>query len=158
MIGDRHQTRSLACLADLAQAKRFAKFAIVGMSGVAVNSGVLYVLVTGLGLNPVLGAVVSTEIAILGNFALNDLWTFGDSDGGRTWVQRMLRYNAVVLGGLVLAVVTLAVVMRLTGAHYLVANMCGIVVGTLWNYAANCRLTWRVALTQRSRSARPVEP
>jgi dolichol-phosphate mannosyltransferase len=124
-------------------AGRFTRFAAVGASGVLVNNAVLYLAVERLHLQPVLGAVLATETAILSNFTLNDRWTFRDIEGSRTWFGRLVHYNVVVLGGLVIAVLTLFVLTSWFHVHYLAANFVGIAAGTAWNYCMNVAITWR---------------
>ena len=126
-----------------AHAGRFARFGAVGASGVLVNNIVLFLLVDRAQFNPVLAAVIATEAAVLSNFSLNDRWTFADMRGRRTWLGRAAHYNVVVLGGLVIAVLTLFALTSWFHIHYLVANLAGIAAGMLWNYAVNLRVTWR---------------
>ena len=123
---------------------RFARFGIVGGSGVLVNNAVLLVLVEGLRLPPVAAAVVATECAIVTNFLLNDRWTFADVHRSttRSWPRRFASYKLLTLGGLVLSVGVLALLHRVAGVHYLVANVVGIGAGTLWNYGSNHQWTW----------------
>ena len=52
------------------------RFGLVGLSGAAVNTGILWGLVWGLGLPVLLASALATEAAILSNFLLNDRWTF----------------------------------------------------------------------------------
>jgi dolichol-phosphate mannosyltransferase len=131
----------VSVLADQ-HASRFLRFCLVGGSGVVVNMGVLALLVSVGGWSPLLAAPVATEMAILNNFALNDRWTFGDRRGTNRWYGRLLRYNGITTGGLVISVATLAVLPRLLGLHYLVANLIAIGAGVVWNYSMNAWLTW----------------
>jgi dolichol-phosphate mannosyltransferase len=82
--------------------QRFARplrFGVVGLSGIVVNSAILWALVRELHLAVMLGSVLATEAAILSNFMLNDRWTFrGARD--RSFTQRLLRFNGVALGGM----------------------------------------------------------
>lgn len=122
--------------------RRFARFAVVGGTGVLVNTGVLALLVEVGGLAPILAAGIATETAILSNFVLNDAWTFRDVGRRSSRLVSALRYNAYALGGLVITLATLAALTRFTGLHYLVANLFAIGAAMLWNYAANARWTW----------------
>ncbi|MHB8612374.1 MAG: GtrA family protein [Candidatus Dormibacteraceae bacterium] len=135
--------RSSTARALVAQAGRFARFAAVGTSGVLVNNIVLFLLVDHARFNPVTAAVIATEAAVLSNFTLNDRWTFADMRGQRTWLGRAVHYNVVVLGGLLIAVITLFALTYWFHIHYLIANLAGIAAGMVWNYAVNLRVTWR---------------
>lgn len=121
---------------------QFARFAVVGGAGVLVNTGVLALLVEIAGLAPLVAAGIATETAILTNFVLNDTWTFRGSGRRSSRLASALRYNVYALGGLVITLATLAALTRLTGLHYLVANLIAIGAATIWNYAANARWTW----------------
>lgn len=122
--------------------RRLARFALIGISGVLLNTALLVLLVEAGGLPPVVATAMGTEVAILSNFTLNDRWTFGDAHAPLAWVGRAWRYNLVALGGLLLSVTVLALLTHGLHLHYLVANLFGIGAGFLWNYALNWRFTW----------------
>jgi putative flippase GtrA len=119
-----------------------ARFALVGGTGVLVNSGVLYVLVEGLHWHTLAAAAVATEAAIVSNFVLNDRWTFRLAEGRTTWFGRLWRYNLVAVGGLLISLAVLAALSMGLGVHYLLANLVGIAAATMWNYLINLRVTW----------------
>lgn len=121
---------------------RIARFGVVGVLGVGVNTVVLYLLVAFGGWNHLAAATVSTEAAILSNFVLNDRWTFRGAGSRHSWPQRLLRYNAIALGGLCISLAVLALLTLRFGLHYLVANLIAIGAATVWNYAVNTQITW----------------
>ncbi len=124
------------------QGLRLARFGLVGAVGVAVNTALLVPLVEVGGWDRLLAGAAATEGALLGNFALNDRWTFGDARTSLPWTHRLARYHAVALGGLAISVATLALTLRVSGLHYTVANFGAIGAGIVWNYALNARFTW----------------
>ena len=121
--------------------RRFTKFCVVGLSGVLVNEGLLYLFTDFLGIFFLLSSLVAIEISILTNFSLNEIWTFRDMRGGREVYTRMYMYNLVALGGLVINLFILYV-LATSGMHYLLANLFGIAGGVIWNYLINYRWTW----------------
>jgi dolichol-phosphate mannosyltransferase len=125
-------------------ARRFIRFGLVGGSGVIVNNAILLALVELLRIPAIPAAVIATECAIVSNFLLNDRWTFADVRGSSNlpWYRRFASYNLLTLGGLVIGVGVLALLHGTLGIHYLVANLAGIALGTLWNYGSNHKLTW----------------
>lgn len=125
---------------------RLLRFGAVGLSGVLVNNAILFLLVERVGWDPVAGSLIATETAIANNFVLNDRWTFSDSPRQRTWWRRLLSYNLLTLGGLVMSVLALAALTHLAHVHYLVANVIAIGAGTAWNYISNHRWTWSLKL------------
>ena len=58
--------------------KRYARFCVVGATGVAVDMGIIYLLAdpSMLGWNLTLSKVIAAEVAIFNNFFWNDIWTF----------------------------------------------------------------------------------
>ena len=121
---------------------RLLRFCLVGTSGVFVNSTVLYLLSGVGGLNPLLAACFATEVAIGTNFLLNDRWTFRNSGSGAIWWRRLVQYNSVCLGGLLITVLVLALLTHGFGVHYLIANLLAVGVATGWNFCANSYFTW----------------
>jgi len=122
---------------------RLFKFSVVGLSGVAVNMGLLYVLTHYLGLYYMVSGVIAIEVSILTNFFLNDLWTWKDRQK-KSYRKRILQYHisvgitAVLANWLLLVLLT-----EVMGLHYLVANLIGISVGMLFNYTLNDLWTFR---------------
>jgi putative flippase GtrA len=133
---------------------RLVRFALVGASGVLVNTVVLFILAEAARLPYVVAAALSTETAILANFALNDRWTFRDVAPALSWAYRAARYNLVCLGGLLISVGVLAALTHWRHVHYLVANLAGVGAGLIWNYSGSSRLAWSTP-RERGRSATP---
>jgi len=124
---------------------RFAKFCLVGLSGVLINMGLLWLLTEFAGLFYLLSAAISIESSILSNFTLNDYFTFPDRrlPGAKSFVSRLLKFNLVSLAGLAFNMGVLGLLTEVFGVYYLLSNLCGIVVATLWNYLVNTWWTWR---------------
>jgi len=127
---------------------RFMRFGLVGGSGVLVDMGVLYLLhdANRLALPLVTSKILAAQVAILNNFAWNELWTFGDRSAlhatGRERLLRFLRFELICLAGAALAAVVLSQGVTRFGLHYLVANALAIAVGTAWNFGLNLRWNW----------------
>ncbi len=133
---------------------RIVRFGLVGVSGVLVNYALLYLFV-GLGnLNLIAAAALATEAAILSNFTLNNLWTFGRVRPKTTLMRRALQYNFFCFGGLVISVTVLTALTYLLNVHYLAANVFAIGSTTLWNYTTSHCWTWAPkSLTEDSKAA-----
>jgi dolichol-phosphate mannosyltransferase len=136
-----------------AQTRRFTRFGLVGLTGVVINMVLLYLLVGAAHMQHLVAAALGTEAAIVSNFAWNDRWTFHDALGDRTWLARLCRYNAVSLSGLGISLLVIAVLTDRANMYYLVANLVAIAAATMWNYAVNARLTWRLPAPMK---AQPV--
>ncbi len=124
---------------------RFVKFCLVGFSGVLVNMGLLWLLTEFAGLFYLLSAAISIETSILTNFTLNDYFTFRDrrSPTLKSFLSRLVKFNLVSLAGLALNMGVLWLFTEVLGIYYLLSNLFGIVLATLWNYLVNTWWTWR---------------
>src|SRR5262245_55882577 len=140
--------------------KRFARpirFGLVGLSGVVVNTSVLWVLARGVHLSVPLASVLATETAILSNFALNDRWTFRAARQ-HPFLMRLLRFNGVSLGGLAITTLLLTLLTSYGGLHLLLANLLAIGGAMTWNCAVNSRWTWNNQLAAVTRQSAILEP
>lgn len=149
----RFETSALQRVAER-HGRRFARFGVVGISGVLVNTGVLWALVTLCGLHHLIAAAISSEVSIVTNFVLNDHWTFGNHAAEISYLRRGAHYNAVALCGMVLSLGVLAVLVDVFGLYYLVANLIAIGASTVSNYLLNTRFTW--SLHQPAPQPEPV--
>jgi len=125
--------------------RRIVKFGLVGASGVLVNMGLLWLLTEFAGLVYLISAAIGIECAIISNFTLNDYFTFRDrrAKGGGNFVRRLGKFNLVSLGGVGINLLILWFLSGVLGVNYLVSNLCGIAVATLWNYLLNSWWTWK---------------
>lgn len=131
------------------ETKRFLKFCIVGLSGVGVNLGLLWILTDYFGIYYLVSAVFSVETSILTNFSLNELWTFGDRVTDRSakpLLKRLAKFNVISAGGLVINITILWTFTEFLGFYYLISALFGIGGATLWNYLANATVTWKRSL------------
>ncbi len=127
---------------------RFVRFAFVGLSGLVVNMGLLYLLHGTLGLGLTRSAIVAGELAIINNFLWNDRWTFGDlsqrQQARHQVIRRFAKFNLICLMGLILNILILNVLFNGLHLNAYLANFLAIVAVTLWNFWINLKLSWRV--------------
>lgn len=125
--------------------KRFIRFIAVGLSGVIVNQGLLWLLTEFAGLKYYISAIFAIEASIISNFILNDYFTFADRRSGKTmsFLGRLLKFNLICLAGAGIQYGLLVFFTSVLGVYYLVSNLIGIVVAFLWNYFVNTWWTWR---------------
>lgn len=139
--------------AQMVRVQEFARFGVVGLSGVVVNSLILWALVQHVGLGVAVASALATEVAIITNFLLNDHWTFGPGQRAHSFAQRLLRYNGVCLGGLVITAVVLLALTTLLALPLLLANFVAVLCAMAWNYSLNSRWTWRSSTHQEPASS-----
>ncbi len=116
---------------------RIFKFAVVGLSGLLVNMGLLYFFTEYLRLIYWISSIIAIEISIISNFFLNDWWTWKDREK-KKFIYRFTQYHisvgitAVVANWLLLVILT-----EVFHIYYLLSNLIGIMVGTLANFILN---------------------
>jgi dolichol-phosphate mannosyltransferase len=123
---------------------RFAKFALVGGTGVGVNMGVFWLLTSVLRVHYLVAGPIAIETAICSNFLLNNSWTFADRQSRRVEFTTFGRYQLVTLGGML---INLGVLQLLTGVLRqppMLGNLVGIMAGTSWNFALSSLWAWAV--------------
>jgi dolichol-phosphate mannosyltransferase len=129
-------------------------FGLVGLSGVVVNTVILWGLVQGLGLPVLLSSALATEAAILSNFLLNDRWTFRTAAHQGRLVRRLLRFNGVALGGMAITAAMLAALTAHGHLPLLLANLLAVGAAMGWNYVVNSRWTWGQGAGDRGQGTR----
>ncbi|PKL69639.1 MAG: glycosyltransferase family 2 protein [Methanomicrobiales archaeon HGW-Methanomicrobiales-1] len=125
--------------------KRVFKFGLVGISGIVVNMGVLWYLTDFVGFYYLIASLFAIELSIINNFIWNDLWTFKSKAGhelSSRW-HRLVAFHVVSAGGLVINMGVLFLLTSVFGVYYLLSNLVGILLGFVWNFMANRRITWQ---------------
>jgi dolichol-phosphate mannosyltransferase len=130
---------------------RFMRFAAVGLSGVVVDMGLLFLLSdpSTLGWGLTRSKLIAAELAIVNNFVWNDFWTFSDISGHQRKLPQRLRrfakFQLICLAGLALNTALLNLQFNILGMNRYLANAVAIVAVTGWNFYLNLKLSWRVA-------------
>jgi dolichol-phosphate mannosyltransferase len=130
---------------------RFMRFAAVGLSGVVVDMGLLFLLSdpSTLGWGLTRSKLIAAELAIVNNFVWNDFWTFSDISGHqrklRQRLRRFAKFQLICLAGLALNTALLNLQFNILGMNRYLANAVAIVAVTGWNFYLNLKLSWRVA-------------
>jgi dolichol-phosphate mannosyltransferase len=96
-------TFKVAIILGVLDKQRFIKFATVGFVGFIVNFVFLRVF-RSLGLGEVLVWLFATELAIINNFAFNNIWTFREVKigGAGKLIKKFLEFNLTSVGALVI--------------------------------------------------------
>lgn len=130
---------------------RFLRFAAVGLSGVVVDMGLLFLLSdpTMLAWGLTRSKLIASEMAIINNFIWNDAWTFRDLSahqiGWRRRLRRFGKFQLVCLAGVALNTLLLNLQFNLLGMNRYLANAVAIAAVTGWNFWLNLKLSWRAA-------------
>ena len=124
-------------------AAEFAKFCVVGLSGVVVNIGFYLLLTRTLSISMHLASPVAIEASLLWNFALHDNWTFSRRRTQAGFLPRLGRFHAVCALGGVINYLVLVLMVKLFGWWDIYANLLGIALGVAIKYAVNSAWTWQ---------------
>jgi putative flippase GtrA len=115
------------------------RFATAGAGGLAVSSLGLSVLY-GLGhLTLPLASGVSSELAIIANYLLNETWTFA---GGLPSWTRFAKFNVVAVAGLALAALGVWGLVEGLRMQYLLANLVASMASGALSFGLTVRWIW----------------
>ena len=115
---------------------RFIKFGIVGTSGIAVNTSVLWVLKGQLSVPLAIAPIFAIGTAVFSNFLLNNYWTWNENKKNRrhNFFHSLWRYYLSASLGALINYVTLLTLTNFFDIHYLIANLAGIFLGMVSNF------------------------
>ena len=147
-FGERHSGRSKATIREgmrylsLLARLRFARFGIVGATGLVVNTVLLAFFTDVVGLFYVVSAVIATQGSTLWNFCLTELWVFSDRDhrrgaGTRMGLFFLMNNAALAIRGPLLVLLTSGL-----GIHYVVSNVLSLLLLTLVRFALADTWIW----------------
>ncbi|HET6363978.1 MAG TPA: glycosyltransferase [Nitrospirota bacterium] len=118
----------------------FIKYAMVGVTGTALDVGSLYVFVDLLHIPVLVAAALSFILAVVNNFILNKIWTFRNSS--RNFRKQFIKFFIVSVVGLVLTEICMAVFVYLLGIWYIASKLITSVIVLTWNFLANKNWTF----------------
>jgi len=144
-------------LISLAQRFRhLVPFALVGASGLLVNSAILAIATQALGLGKLtlsLSAALATVGSTLWNFTLTEVWVFRDRRRPG-WPGRLVMFFIMNNAALLLRVPIINELTFGLHVHYLLSNLISIGTVTLIRYLFSDALIWRAS--GRRAPARPT--
>ncbi|MCP5426147.1 MAG: glycosyltransferase family 2 protein [Gammaproteobacteria bacterium] len=123
---------------------RFLSFALVGGIGVAIHLTILALLFHVAEIKFQIAQIAATLVAMVGNFALNNILTYRDARlKGVSWFWGLLTF---VMACSVGAFANVGVAGFLYGQNtdWILAALAGIAVGTVWNFTVSSFYAWRV--------------
>ncbi len=110
----------LSFMVRLDRSQRFFKFCVVGFIGYLVNAIFLQIFSTILSFPEWLAWLLSTEMAIINNFTLNNLWTFKKEKitGLKKITSKFLQFNLTSVGALLIQTVAGTIGVAVFGPQY----------------------------------------
>jgi len=123
---------------------RFLSFTLVGGSGMVINFIVLGILSQVLLLNFELSLAISTVMAMVSNYTLNNLLTYRDLRlRGWAFLRGFLSFFLVCSAGAVANVGSGKLLYDRGFAWWVAGGIVGPLVSAVWNYAVSGVFTWR---------------
>jgi dolichol-phosphate mannosyltransferase len=121
---------------------RFVAFSIIGGLGVLVHMTTLALLYKGLLIQFGISQSAATAVAMVFNFALNNILTYRDQRlRGLAWVRGLATFMLACSVG-ALANVGIASYLFENQTQWVLAALAGVLVGAVWNYAVTQLYTW----------------
>jgi len=127
----------------------FAKFCLVGCTGVVVDMLLLYVFASPrwLALTPLLSKPMAAEGAVINNFVWNEMWTFtrlSSNDAALDRFKRFVVFNLVCLTGIAFSSIIVMCLTIMLRVNLYIANALAIVTVSLWNFVMSSRYGWKI--------------
>lgn len=136
------------------RAKTVVKFGMVGFVGTLVDFVFYKIFINSFGIPPATSKGISTEIAIINNFFLNNFWTFKYRKTKTNIWTKLGIFNLVSLGGLIIGVLIVKILHNAYGDGFIevlgrpVAYNNFYFFATIpfvmsWNFVMNHLVTWK---------------
>jgi len=119
------------------------KFAIVGLLGILVNEGVLFLMVEHAKVYMYLSLLLAIQLSIISNFMFNSLWTFKSNKTSDSLIKKFTKFEIVCITGAMINFVMFVVFSNTLKIHYLEANLLAIMIAFLFNYFGSRNMIWR---------------
>lgn len=136
----------VATILGIKDKAKFLKFGTVGFLGFVVNFLFLRFF-RGLGFTETLSWALSTELAIINNYILNNIWTFSEKKitGLGNTVSKFLQFNLTSAGALVIQSVLGPLGVKFVGVQYDALVLMVIIVGVVlpYNYTMYNLFIWK---------------
>jgi dolichol-phosphate mannosyltransferase len=121
---------------------RFLTFSLIGGFGLIVHMAILSIALKGFGISFTLAQSIATLLAMISNFALNNVLTYRDQRlRGWSWYKGLFSFVMACSVG-ALANVGIATYIFEQRSQWVLAALAGVIVGAVWNYAITQLYTW----------------
>lgn len=160
-FGTRHAGESKASLTEawhylwqlvlLRAGGNLGRFLLVGLSGLAVNSGIFLLLDGVYHVHYLVAAILSTQVSTTWNFLLVEGWVYSHRDLGPEVGSRFLKFAAVNNASLLLRGPTMVLLISLLGIPAALANLIGLTAITLLRFGIADTMIWSTANDLRER-------
>ncbi|MGW8121027.1 GtrA family protein [Roseivirga echinicomitans] len=123
---------------------KFLKFSAVGLSGLAIDFCITYLVKEKLRLNKYFANSLGFAFAATSNYLLNKTWTFQDTNPDA--VTQFSKYILIAVIGLIINnLIIYFLVNRKERMTFYWAKLVAIIIVVLWNFIANYNFTFVAA-------------
>lgn len=122
---------------------KFGKFCIVGLLAFIINMILLILFTEVFKIYYMLSAILAYEISIIGNFLMNDNWTFKEIGKHNSFSARIINFNITRASGAIISIFLLYILTEFLSMNYISSNIISIMTGTLWSYTTSVTMVWR---------------
>jgi putative flippase GtrA len=122
--------------------ENFVKFLMVGLSGLVVNSVVLWAFTELGAMHFILSAILATQASTLWNFGLTEGWVFGKRQTERNLLTRLVSFLVMNNAMLLLRGPIMTLLVSQLGVHYVIANLVSLFAMTVLRYLLADKWIW----------------
>src|SRR3989442_5438437 len=126
------------------------KFGFVGGLGIFLNQYILFVLTTFYGIYFLIGAVLSSQAAVLVNFALNNFLVFRSRESAGGLVRKILLFNAASSSDLLVRIPLLCGLTSALGFSHLSSNLMPILLSFGFRFLRSGKKIWPKPILPRT--------
>ena len=141
-------------VSDIGRLERLVRFLMVGGVGFVVSTTLL-ALLTGRGVPNFLASLLATEMVIVLNYMLHEVFTFGTRR--LTW-RRLGAYNLAAGLGLLITAGAFDAISRVTDLPLVVRNLLAVASGTTSNFLLSARFVWGAGPGKPGETVSPTPP
>jgi dolichol-phosphate mannosyltransferase len=121
---------------------RFIAFALVGLSGVLVNSLALYLVTDKLKIYYLISAAIATVVSTLWNFSLTEMWVYRSADRAKGILRRLGLFFVMNLIALALRSPVIFGLTTLIGLNYVLSNLVSLGILTVLRFVLADNMIW----------------
>ena len=121
---------------------RFIGFALVGLSGVVINSLVLYLATDLLQVYYLVSAAIATVVSTLWNFGLTETFVYQGRNAASGRMKRVSWFFLINLVALALRAPLIYLLTTILGIHYIISNLISLAVLLIARFALADNFIW----------------
>jgi putative flippase GtrA len=120
--------------------EKIIKFGVVGVSGMAIDFSVTWLLKEKLKANKYIANSAGFSCAVVSNFILNNIWTFAGHDSGTA--KRFCLFIIIAAGGILISNISLYFLLKYVKINFYLLKLVVTGIVFFWNYFLNLTFTF----------------